>query len=105
MSKVAAYVAHLAFFEFLATGVHRFTRSFHNRSFCEQAAELNSAPIMEFTRSAFAPKTQVTAAAGTSEKRQKRSLVEDNHILVFDQIAAKRSRRRQISLTVLNFLW
>jgi len=40
---------------------------------------------MEFTRSAFAPKAQVT----TSEKRQKRSLVEDHRILVFDQIAAK----------------
>jgi len=33
--------------------------SFHNHSFREQAVELRSAPIIEFTRSAFAPKAEV----------------------------------------------
>jgi|ERR1700730_16153561 hypothetical protein len=43
--------------------------TFHNRSFREQAVGLHSAPMMEFARSAFAPKAEVHRGRRyTSEK-------------------------------------
>jgi len=46
-------------------------RSFHNRSFREQAVALRPAPIIEFTRSAFVPKAQVDRDRRHFRKYQK----------------------------------
>jgi hypothetical protein len=59
-----------------------------NPTFREQAVEVNSAPIMDFTKSAFAPKAE--AAAGTSEKCQfRKSTFSFDHLVG----AAKQGQR------------